>query len=127
MSMLRQGKYFLLIGVLQVLLDWAVFVGLSAFGAGPAVSNVGGRISGACLGFWLNGKITFAENGEARLGGGRLLRFVLAWTCLTCLSTWAMAWLAAGPGLVWAWLAKPLVEILLALLSFFVSRHWIYR
>ncbi|MCF7222308.1 GtrA family protein [Marilutibacter chinensis] len=127
MSVLRQGKYFLLVGVLQVLLDWAVFVGLSALGAGPSASNVGGRVSGACLGFWLNGRITFAKDGQARLGGGRLLRFLFAWTFLTCVSTWAMTSLATGPGLGWAWLTKPLVEALLALLSFFASRHWIYR
>lgn len=127
MSLARQGKYFVLIGLLQVLVDWAVFVGLSALGLPPAVANLGGRVSGACLGFWLNGRITFAENGEARLGGTRLFRFLVVWMVLTTLSTLVMSWIAGGPGLAWAWMAKPLVEAALALLSFLLARHWIYR
>lgn len=127
MSVLRQGKYFLLVGVLQVLLDWAVFVTFSAAGMDSAFANVGGRISGACLGFWLNGKLTFAADGQARLGGARLLRFLIAWLCLTVVSTWAITTLEANSSLMWAWLAKPLVETSLALVSFLVSRHWIYR
>ncbi len=127
MSLVRQGRYFILIGLLQVLVDWAVFVGLSALGLEPAMSNLGARVSGACLGFWLNGRFTFAENGEARLGGVRLVRFLVVWVALTALSTAVIAGIADGPGLAWAWLAKPVVEASLAVLSFLLARHWIYR
>jgi hypothetical protein len=30
-------------------------------------------------------------------------------------------------GLQYAWLAKPVVEAVLAVASFFISRYWIYR
>ncbi len=127
MSLARQGMYFILVGLLQVLVDWAVFVGLTSLGVPAVPANLGGRVSGACLGFWLNGRITFADAGQPRLGGSRLARFLVAWVVLTALSTTAMAWIADGHGLGWAWLAKPLVEATLALTSFMLARHWIYR
>ncbi|GAB3341166.1 GtrA family protein [Marilutibacter aestuarii] len=127
MSLARQGMYFILVGLLQVLVDWAVFVGLTSLGVPAVPANLGGRVCGACLGFWLNGRITFAAAGKARLGGARLVRFLMVWLVLTALSTAAMAWIADGQGLGWAWLAKPLVEAALALTSFLFARHWIYR
>jgi putative flippase GtrA len=127
MSLFRQGSHFILVGVLQLVVDWAVFVALSALGLGVAPANLFGRVSGACLGYWLNGRITFAVNGEARLGGRRFLRFATVWLALTAVSTLLVAGLAAQLGLAYAWLAKPLVESGLAALSFVIARLWIYR
>lgn len=127
MSLLRQGRFFLLVGVLQLLLDWAVFVALSALGMPAAPANLIGRISGACLGFWLNGRLTFAVEGEARLGPHRFARFAAVWIGLTIVSTIGVTWLAAQFGLAWSWAAKPAIEGVLAVVSFLVSRHWIYR
>ena len=60
MSLRRHAKHYLLIGIAQWLLDWGVMVGLSHAGMLVEPANVAGRISGALLGFWLNGRITFA-------------------------------------------------------------------
>jgi putative flippase GtrA len=60
MSLTRQGRHYLLIGGLQWLVDWGVMVALSHLGLRIGVANVAGRVSGALLGFWLNGRITFA-------------------------------------------------------------------
>ena len=126
MSLLRQGSHYIAIGLLQYVVDWGAMVTLSHFGVPVEAANVAGRISGAVLGFWLNGRITFASE-DSKLGPQQLRRFVLLWLAMTALSTWAVGGVADAAGLRWAWVAKPAVELLLACISFAISRHWVYR
>lgn len=126
MSLTRQGSRYLTIGIAQWLLDWGMLVALSHVGVPVALANLAGRISGASLGFWANGRITFAGEGTA-LGRRQLARFVLLWLCTTAASTWAIGFIAHALGLKWAWLAKPAVEATLAVVGFFASRHWVYK
>ncbi len=127
MSIGRQGPLFALVGGLQWFVDWLVFVVLSASGMAVAPANVLARLIAAGAGFWLNGRLTFADQAGARLGGARLLRFGLLWLALTALSTGLITRTASAFGLREAWLAKPLVEALLAVVSFVLQRHWVYR
>ncbi|WP_145705152.1 GtrA family protein [Xanthomonas bundabergensis] len=127
MSLLRQGSQFVVIGLLQLLIDWSVFVAATAAGMPTIPANVLGRVCGALLGFWLNGRITFASGDAARLGWQRFGRFMAMWIVLTLLSTWLVALCVDALGLRLAWLAKPVVEGLLAVLSFFLGRHVVYR
>lgn len=127
MGLLRQGSQFLLIGLLQLLVDWSVFVAATAAGMPTVPGNVLGRVCGALLGFWLNGRITFANGDDARLGWRRFGRFMAMWLVLTALSTWLVALCAHALGLRLAWLAKPLVEGMLAVVSFFLGRQLVYR
>lgn len=127
MSIARQGISFLLVGACLVVADWAVFVMLTALGVAPPVANVAGRVTGAGLGFWANGRITFSSSGTARLGRHRFMRFAAVWLVLTLLSTYLVTLVADYLGLQMAWLAKPLVEAGLAVVSFVLSRHWVYR
>ncbi|KAF1712585.1 hypothetical protein CSC70_03505 [Pseudoxanthomonas kalamensis DSM 18571] len=127
MTLLRQGRLFLLVGAAQLLLDWGVFVGATALGMPPPPANLLARVSGALLGFWLHGRHTFAHQGQARLGWWRLTKFVLIWLSLTALSTWLVSSVAQHMGLQLAWLAKPLVEAALAVPAFFLWRHVVYR
>jgi putative flippase GtrA len=124
---LRQGATFVLVGLAQLVLDSAVFVGTTAAGVPVAPGNVLGRVSGALLGYWLNGRITFAANGEARLGRGSLARFLVVWLAMTAISTAGMAAIASHFSIGHAWFAKPLLDGLLALAGFFLLRHWVYR
>jgi putative flippase GtrA len=101
MSLLRQGRYYLVIGLLQYVVDWGVMVALSHFGLSVEIANV--------------------------LGPRQLRRFMLLWLCMTGISTWSIGTIENVAGLRWAWLAKPLVEIVLACVSFMASRHWVYR
>ena len=127
MPLLRQGGYYLVFGVLQLLLDWLMFVALTALGVPAAPANLASRTSAALLGFWLNGRYTFADGNGQRLGWRRFARFWLLWLAMTAISTVLVAWVASRLGLHQAWLAKPLVEGMLALATFFLLRHWVYR
>ena len=126
MSLKRQGRHYLTIGLVLWLVDWGVMVGLSHAGLAVAPANIAGRISGALLGFWLNGRITFAGEGND-VGRRQLGRFTLLWLLTTLASTWALTAIDAAIGLKWAWVAKPAVEMALGGIGFMVSRHWVYR
>lgn len=126
MSLHRQGRRYLMIGCVQWLVDWGVMVLLSHLGLAVEIANICGRISGATLGFWLNGRFTFAGE-DTRIGGTQLRRFVLMWLGTTALSTIAMGGIDDVFGLQWAWLAKPAVELLLGVFGFLLSRHWVYK
>jgi len=126
-ALFRQGTSFIVVGLIQLALDWAVFSTLYALGVAVTPANVIGRISGATLGFWLNGVATFRDAGGARLGRQRLRRFVLVWLVLTVISSVLMHIAALRLGDQAPYLAKPLVEALMAAVSFMLARHYIYR
>lgn len=126
-ALLRQGASYVAIGLLQLALDSLLFVALSALGMPAVFANVCGRASAAGLGFWLNGRFTFADGGPPRLGGARLRRYVITWLSLTAISTGAVTMTEHLLGLHGAWVAKPVIEAALALLSFLMLRQWVYR
>lgn len=126
MSLGRHARHYLLIGGIQWLVDWGVLVLLTHLGMTVVPANILGRIAGALLGYWLNGKLTFAGEDTA-IGRTQLLRFVAMWLCTTAISTWSLGSIDAAVGLKWAWLAKPGVEGVLGVFGFLLSRHWVYR
>jgi len=127
MSLARQGTSYLIIGLVQLLLDWAVFVATTALGMPAVPANVLGRVAGMLLGFWLNGRFTFAVDGEQRLGWARFRRFIALWLVLTIASTVLVAGTTHVLGLHHAWLAKPVVEGGLAVVSFLLMRAMVFR
>ena len=127
MTLLRQGGSYLIVGLLQLLLDWAVFVSVTALGAAVVPGNVIGRASGMLLGFWLNGRYTFAKADGQRLGWKRFARFIGLWGVMTLASTLLVAAADDALGLQYAWLAKPLVEGGLAAVSFLLMRWLVFR
>jgi putative flippase GtrA len=127
MSIVRQGISFLIVGGCLIAVDWAIFVALTALGVQPSIANLAGRITGALLGYWANGHITFMTSEASALGRQSFIRFITSWFIVTALSTYMITIVANCLGLKTAWLAKPLVDGVLAIFTFFVSRHWIYR
>ena len=123
----RQLLVFGLVGAAQVLLDWTVFVALTHAGMLLALGNFIGRLCGACLGFWLNGRYTFAADGRPRLDREHLGRFVVAWLLLTATSTLLLLAVAGRFDLQGAWIAKPAVEALMACIGFVIWRQWVFR
>ena len=127
MNIARQGVSFVIVGCCLIVVDWAVFVALSVTGMTPVWANVLGRVAGALVGFWANGRVTFGSPGAPRFGYHRFAKFSASWVVVTLLSTVLITELADHLSLQAAWLAKPMVEGALAAISFFVSRHWVYR
>jgi len=125
-SLARQSGRYIAIGAVQLLVDWAVFVALSASGVLVEPANIVGRISGAAIGFWANGRFTFASD-DTTLGHRQFARFAMMWVATTAISTWAVGHIDDTVGLRWAWLAKPGIDIAVSTLGFVLSRHWVYR
>lgn len=123
----RQIFLFGMVGAIQVIIDSGVLVGLSAAGIGITIANVAGRTSGACVGFLLNGTTTFSNQTEQRLHGRHLARFIATWLTLTLISTVLLYLLRKQASLEIIWVAKPVVEVFLAFVSFFISKFWIYK
>lgn len=127
MSLIRQGSSYVIIGLIQLAVDSALFVAATALGMPVAPANLLGRLCGMLLGFWLNGRHTFAHGGQHRLGWKRFGRFLALWGVMTVLSTVLVSAAADRLGLTHAWLAKPLVEGGLAALSFLLMRQLVFR
>ena len=127
MSPGRQLLAYGLVGGLQLLLDWGVFFTLTSLGAAVVPANLAGRVAGACVGFWLNGRYTFAGPGAPAPGRRQAMRFTALWLATTAASTLAMHAIDAQQGLQAAWLLKPLVEAALAAVGFLAAPLWIYR
>ncbi|WDS34605.1 GtrA family protein [Pseudoxanthomonas sp.] len=126
--LLKQGSSFLIVGGVQLLVDWSIFVALSALGVDAIPANLCGRVAGAMLGFWLNGRYTFASHeDDVRIGWPQFWKFLAVWIPATLLSTWLIVLVEHHLGLQLAWLAKPLVEGALAVLTFLAGRYLIYR
>ncbi len=128
LPVVRQLFLYGLVGGAQLLLDYAVFVGLTALGLAVIPANLIGRVVGACLGYILNRRVTFASSaGEKGRERGMVLRFCVVWIGLTIVGTTVLDLLSAWIDLKAAWIAKPVVDGLLAVAGFLLSRYWIYR
>lgn len=126
--MIRQVLGFGVVGGLQLVVDWACFVAFTALGVAVGPANLAGRVFAAGVGYWANGRFTFAQAGEGpRLGRQRLYRYLVFWAAMTSLSTLAVMGLDQLHGLHAAWLGKPLVDAVLAGLGFFAAKYWIYK
>lgn len=118
---------FIAAGLTQLLLDWSVF-SIAYYLTGQTVApNLLGRVSGACLGFWLNGKYTFSDGNSARLGKSRFAKFLVIWLALTAISTAALYWTEHKLSSANIYIAKVFIEAVLAAISFTASRFWVYR
>jgi putative flippase GtrA len=126
MTLRRHLGSYAAIGLLQWLVEYGFMLALSEWVMPVEPANVIGRLAGAMLGFWLNGKWTFAGEGT-HVGRRAVLRFVLMWLVLTLLNTWLVGIIDEDYGLRRAQLLKPLVDILSGGIGFLLSRHWVYR
>lgn len=126
MTLRRHLGSYAAIGLLQWLVEYGVMLALSQWVMPVKPANVIGRLAGATLGFWLNGKWTFTGE-DTHMGRRAALRFVLMWLLLTLLNTWLVGIIDDDFGLQRAQLLKPLVDMLSGSIGFVLSRHWIYK
>ena len=114
---------FLVIGGLQFAFDAGAFVALTWVGVMPSFANVLARLFAACVGFTLNGKLTFNQRSLTKT---QFIRYAICWGLLTITSTVLVVAAATMAGLKWAWLTKVLVEVVLAAVSFVLMRGWVF-
>lgn len=123
----RQIMLYAVIGGVQLGADWICFVAATWLGVAVIPANLSGRIFGAILGFWLNGRLTFAEDGRGRLGHTHAAKFATSWLVMSLLSTGAVWLTEQWAGIDGARVAKPFIDAALAGLGFLASKLWIYR
>ena len=123
----RPGVRFVIAGLTQLALDWGLFVLLTTLGVPVAAANPAARLCVVAFGFWLHGVYTFADDGQHNLGWAQLSRYAPTWIALTTAGTLALAAIESRFGLQVTWIAKPAVEAVLAVVSFFALRHWVFR
>ncbi len=127
--MRRQLSLFLVIGLVQYVLDAAMFWLSLTVGAPLIAANLVGRISGAVCGYLLNNRYTFGHDRHD--DPGRIVRFILYWLFMTTLSTALLAWADAR----WntadqdttSVLIKLCVEAVLVALSFALAKWVVFR
>ncbi|MEO5962261.1 MAG: GtrA family protein [Thermomonas sp.] len=126
MTLRRHLGSYAVIGLLQWLVEYSLMLALSEWVMPVEPANVIGRVAGATLGFWLNGKWTFAGE-DTHMGRRAALRFVLMWLVLTVLNTWLVGAIDEDFGLRRAQLLKPLADLVSGIIGFLLSRHWVYK
>ena len=127
MSVMRQGVNYGVVGIIQLVLDWMMFVVLTQLGIMTAPANVISRVVAAFVGFWLNGRWTFQTPEKRALTAGHFSRYLISWIVMTLASTSIVSWAEHIDGVHTAWLVKPAADMCLAGIGFIVSKYWIYR
>jgi len=126
MTLRRHALSYAAIGLLQWLVEYGLMLALFEWVMPVEPANVIGRLAGACLGFWLNGKWTFAGD-DTTVGRRALFRFVLMWIALTLLNTWMVGVIDDEFGKRMAQLLKPGADVITGGIGFLLSRHWVYK
>ena len=126
MTLRRHLGGYAVIGLLQWLVEYGLMLALSEWVMPVEPANVIGRLAGAILGFWLNGKWTFAGD-DTHVGRHAAARFVAMWLALTVLNTWIVAAIDDRYGLGLAQLLKPGADLVSGGVGFLLSRHWVYK
>lgn len=127
---MRQPLLYLLVGGLQYVLDAALFGIFLSLGLATVPANVLSRAMTAACGFVANRYVTFGKRTDnINSFSSSMLRFSGLWLVVTVLSTTLIMLLKQGWGeAVEIQVAgKLLVEAVLAVISFLVSKYWVFR
>lgn len=123
----RELAFYLAFGGLQLGVDWLIFMGLTACGVMVAPANLVSRFTAAGVGYVCNSAITFRSPSRQTLDRSQITRYVLLWLVLTAVSTVTMDAIGRHGSLARSWLAKPVVEAVLACVSFVSMKLWVFR
>ena len=127
---MRQPVLFVMVGGMQYLLDAALYGILLSVGLSIPLANVLSRGAAASGGFLANRYLTFSKRSDT-LSSFRasLLRFAILWILMTVISTGVMILLSYvwGTELDVLVAGKLIVEAVLAIISFLISKFWVYR
>lgn len=124
--LIGQAARFTVVGVVLMGIDSGVFSLLHWLGLALLPANTIARVLAALASFYLHSRFSFAGHGAPRPQALRFGRYVLWWLTMTAISTGVLWASHRSLGEQSVYVAKPLVEFVLAVIAFFVSRHWIY-
>ena len=125
---------FMASSFLSFLADWGVYSLLLFLLSGKleerivlAIAVVSGKIISSVLNFTLNRKVVFKSKEGM---GGTLVRYYILWACQTACSyglIYLLGRLLGSDSVVVKILLKPMVDIVLFLLSFQIQKRWVFR
>ena len=132
MKVARQLVLYFVFGCTQFAVDTLLLVLFTQAHVPVGIANPASRACAAVLGLLLNYTITFRRGGMRGIGFDTVLRYVAFWGTMTLASTTLIALLVDLRPLQverahWIAFAKISVESMLFLVSFLVSRQWVYR
>lgn len=117
---------YLAVGGFQFVLDFLLFLLLQKMGIFLVVANVISRLSAATAGYYLNRKYTFSVRQSH--GYSMVFRYWSFWIFMTILSSiLILTWTTLLGDRYSAGFGKFIVESVLCVLGFFVSKMWVYR
>jgi len=118
---------FVISGSVQYLLDMFFFV-LMVLTFGNQINiNIFSRICAGFIGFYINGYVVFktlaGKSVHQQLNSA--IRFLILLALMTAISSFLLSFFTHKSGLYFI-IAKGLVEIILAILSFFIQKYFVY-
>jgi len=117
---LRRFLIFLLVGVINTLVGYAIFAILLLIGAGDVGAAIGATILGALFNFKSIGKLVFASSGN------RMLPRFMAVYAIQCAANITLLKAFASLGIV-PLISEAFILPLLAVASFILMRHWVFQ
>ena len=125
---------FMLSSFLSFLTDWGIYSLLLFLLQGAfsdeivlAIAVVSGKLFSSLLNFLLNKKLVFKSQKGF---GGFLLRYYTLWLCQTACSyglIYALGLLFGSESIFVRMLLKPMVDIVLFVLSYKIQKNWVFR
>ncbi|WP_025692185.1 GtrA family protein [Paenibacillus zanthoxyli] len=119
---------FNIVGLLNTLVDMAVFALLHSLGLFYVIAQIISYGAGTANSFILNSKITFKDRQRSKEEGfdhRQLLRFIALNLFVLCISLLLMSVLITRLGLQ-EFLSKVLVTFVTVIINFFGSRKWVF-
>ena len=122
--MIRVFSRYVGVQVLAYGIDMGSFLLFVALGMGPVLANVPAKLAAGTFAFLAHRRVTFGVHGRGG-AGSQLLRYALLLALNVPLSSGLLALLLPwiGP----AALAKFIADAICVLLTFFASRHFVFR
>ena len=126
-SMVAEGGRFLLVGGLLLGLDATIYATATLAGVANELANPMSRGLAAAAGYFAHRQLTFVAAAALQHTPAQVIRYGLVWVTLTLISTQTLAAVTAEGSATAAIFAKPLVEAVLAAISFLLLKRWVYR
>jgi putative flippase GtrA len=125
---MRQIILFGVIGVTQLLADSLIFYVLVKLSTPPWIANSTSRFLALLLGFALNGALTFRQaDNSSTITKKSFFRLLILWAAMTFVSSELVTLASHHVTDLRLLSVKLTVEFLLAFVSFFISKTWVYR